>query len=170
MISSSINVVNALQASIAPVTMISAVGFLSLVTSNRFARVVDRMRVLLHELPAAQKQSENEIIMREIKILYRRSRNLCTAAFMGGACIFFTSLTIFMLFANGMFNLHIASSVAQFSFLVSLLLLLTFALLFTHDFAITQHAIRFELDQHLKFNHASVKNVLKKNVYEIEKG
>lgn len=149
---SSNNVIFALQAAIAPVTMISAVGFLSLVTSNRFARVVDRMRALLSALPAVQGKAEEDLFIRETKTLYRRSRNLCLAAFMGGACIFFTSLTIFMLFSNGIFDLKVASSIAQVTFLISLVLLLCFTLLFTYDFAIAQRAIRFELDQHLKKN------------------
>lgn len=146
----SMTVITALQASIAPVTMISAVGFLSLVTSNRFARVVDRMRMLLAELPSVADEVEVKKNTREIFTLYQRSKNLCIAAVLGGFCIFFTSLTIFMLFANSMFNWQFASSVAEYAFLISLIMLLAFGILFTYDFTIAQRAIRFELDQHMK--------------------
>lgn len=159
-----INVAASLQASVAPVTMISAIGFLMLVTSNRFSRVVDRMRVLLAELPSITGEKEKEIHIRETHILYRRSKNLCFAAFMGGACIFFIGLTIFMLFAKSMFCWGIANVIAEYSFLLSLLLLLFFAIIFAHDFAVTQHAVRFELDQHLH----STQPVPKTNVYKTD--
>lgn len=143
-------VVNALQASIAPVTLISAVGFLSLVTSNRYGRVIDRLRVLLRQIQELVAQSPEYITTKQqIDIMFRRANSLRIATIMGGWSIFCTALTIFMLFAHLMFELSFTSHIAVCSFMLSLILLLAFILILIHDFGIALHAVRFEMEAYL---------------------
>lgn len=144
-----LNVVSALQASIAPVTLISGVGFLSLLMSNRFGRVIDRMRVLIRQIHTTEDLKAKQILRDEVNNLYRRANKLRIATLFGGGSIFFTALTIFLIFANLMFELSL-DMMAEISFLLSLVFLLLFALIFIYDFSISFRAIKFEIDYHLE--------------------
>jgi hypothetical protein len=144
-----LNVINALQASIAPVTLISGVGFLSLVMSNRFGRVIDRLRALLRQIHLSQDDQIKKMLKQEVSALYKRANHLRIAAVLGGASIFCTALTIFLIFANLMFDLPLDLAV-EIAFVLSLVCLLFFALIFIYDFGITLRAVNFEMIQHLE--------------------
>jgi len=143
-------VVGALQASIAPVTLISGIGFLALVMSGRYGRVIDRIRVLLrqiHVLP--NEHEERKTLVDEIRILYRRANLLRISAILAGGSIFCVVLTIFLVFANLIFAMPF-NYITEITFILSLILLLAFVIVFIHEFGISLHAVKFEIEHGLK--------------------
>ena len=93
--------VPSLQIAIGPVILISGVGMLLLVMTNRFGRVVDRVRQLTKEsinaTPAslALLREQSEIFLRRAKILRLAIGFAAAAAWLAGLliiCLFFGSL------------------------------------------------------------------------------
>src|SRR5260221_14732219 len=64
------------QASISPVALVSGVGLLILSQTNRFGRVIDRLRELARERQAGREDSRLEM---QISIFYLRARLLRAA-------------------------------------------------------------------------------------------
>lgn len=148
---SSINtLVTALQASIAPVTLISGIGFLALVMSNRYGRVIDRIRVLLRQTQAlSADHPEKNLLLKEIQILYKRANLLRVSAILAGASIFCVVLTIFVVFASLMFDVSL-NYVAEIAFVLSLTALFLFVGIFIREFGISVHAVKFEIEHGLR--------------------
>jgi hypothetical protein len=86
-----------LQMAVGPVVLISGVGLLIGSLTNRLGRVVDRGRVLTHELhgpPEAIRPCTRE----QIKILTRRANLLKRSIVLAVWCVLFVSLLIIALF------------------------------------------------------------------------
>lgn len=142
--------VTALQTSIAPVTLISGIGFLALVMSNRYGRVIDRIRVLLRQTQSLNNgHIEKKLLLKEIQILYKRANLLRYSAILAGGSIFCVALTIFSVFANLMFGRSLIF-IAEISFILSLLFLFLFVGLFIREFGISVHAVKFEIEHGLR--------------------
>jgi len=129
-----------------------------MVTANRYGRVVDRIRALLHQINANTHASDSQtldILHQQIDFLYKRANNLRIAAIMGGASIFCIALTIFMIFASRMFQWPFCEHIAEYAFLLSLVLLLSFIVIFIHDFGISLHVLKLELASFSPTTHPS---------------
>lgn len=142
--------VTALQASIAPVTLISGIGFLALVMSNRYGRVIDRIRVLLRQTQSINNDYlEKNLLLKEIQILYKRANLLRYSAILAGSSIFCVVLTIFSIFANLMFGMSL-NFIAETAFILSLISLFLFVGIFIREFGISIHAVKFEIEHGLR--------------------
>jgi len=100
------DLISILQASIAPVVLISGVGLLLLTMTNRLGRTIDRIRHLCDQYE--EKPGRNSaVIKQQIDILYRRCRYLRSSIFLAIACIFCVSVIIIVLFSMHLFQINL---------------------------------------------------------------
>jgi len=127
------NLARVLQASISPVALVSGVGLLILSQTNRFSRVTDRLRELVHERDARAPASPK--VIRQIEIFLRRARILRLAIGAAIICVLLASVMILTVFAIAVLDLAAQS-----------LVLLLFALSLT---SLVVSLVAFLMDMHL---------------------
>jgi hypothetical protein len=100
-----------LQIAIGPVILISGIGLLLLGMTNRFGRVVDRVRQLSRDRRANPDRDE-ERIAAQMKVLSRRARIVRNAIALAGISVLLAAHLIIVLFATSLFHLHIVWSIS----------------------------------------------------------
>lgn len=138
-----------MQAAIAPVTLISGVGLLILSMTNRYARAIDRTRELLLTLEKAKHNADSKFakehhLVRQLRTLYLRAQILRGGIASSIGCIFCTSLTIFLIFIHLSFGNDL-SGAAQASFIGALVLLLIGMALYLVDMRMSLAALQLEI-------------------------
>ncbi len=136
-----------LQTSISPVAMISGIGLLLLSMTNRLGRTTDRAR-LLSEAIARSGPDEEQRLLPQVRILYRRSRILRAAITLGTMSILFVSILIMILFAIITLGWDLQHLVLLL-FVLSLLSLIASLLFFIQDLTLALQALRHEVGEHL---------------------
>jgi len=102
------SVVQILTASIAPVIVISGIGLLLLGITNRYGRVIDRARDLMHEMVSSDPGSAQARHLEEqLARTHDRARLLRKSMIYGSASIFFVSLMVLSLFAEQVAGAHL---------------------------------------------------------------
>ncbi len=138
-----------LQLSITPVALISGVGLLLLSMTNRLGRTIDISRNLSRELQKVETGSaERQALEVQIRILYKRSRNLRLAITYASISILFASLIIFCLFAISYLQLQLTHLVLSLWGLGIISLVLSI-IYFIHDITLTLHALKLNLRRQL---------------------
>jgi hypothetical protein len=137
-----------LSAAIAPVVLISGIGLLLMSMTNRYARPLDRIRILIKEYELAKKADDKNhaLYKEEIDILYRRAKILQTAILFAILSISSVVVMIMTLFVSGYFGLT-SSYLIIFLFCSSMISLLISVLYFLADFTISVRAIKIELQK-----------------------
>ena len=113
-----------IQLSVAPVFLLTAIGTMLGVLTNRLGRVVDRARVLEGRISAAEDQTE---IHRKLSALSRRAKLINLAITLGTVCALLICLMIASMFIGVLlsFDLHIIVALlfvaAMFAFIGALL-------------------------------------------------
>lgn len=142
------NLIQILQASIAPCVFISGLGLLLLSMTQRLARAVDRIRALsaiLRQSPAEEIPSLRE----QITILSQRCHLLQKALALVALSIFFVSIIMLMLFSTLAFNIQLIFLIKLF-FTVSLLCLIAALAFFLLDIRATLSSLKIEIKRDLK--------------------
>lgn len=137
-----------LSASIAPVIVISGVGLLLLSMTNRYSRVIDVARDLVKELDVPQEKLRHELLVEQVRIVYRRARILRLAIILGSLSILCVTMTVLSLFAGQV----LAVGVDYFSvpcFGLSLLALLGSLYFFIRDVGLSLAALELEIGSHI---------------------
>lgn len=135
-----------LSSSIAPVTLITGVAFLTSIMAPRFGRCIDRIRVLLHRLAQiSAKDGEYESCRAQLNILYRRTRILKNTMTAAGVCILCVVLTIITTFSHLFFGVP-GPGVAITTFIAALIWLGLLTIGFIYDFFSSLQAVRLEID------------------------
>ena len=146
MISPTDSLISILQASLAPVTVISGAGLLLTSMTNRFGRTSDRIRVLMKEYEEGKSsQLIRDAMVEEVTILYRRLRLIRTEIVAVASCIFCVVLTILFLFANLLYKLPL-HGVAQLFFVIGLLFLIVAMAFFIADILASLRALKVTLN------------------------
>ena len=102
------SVVQILTASIAPVIVISGVGLLLLSISNRYARAIDRARLIMRDLQSRDASSADiRHLEEQLQHTHVRARLLRGSLIYGSLSIFFVSLTVLCLFAEQVLQLQV---------------------------------------------------------------
>lgn len=131
-----------LQASIAPVTLISGVGLLLLSMTNRLGRAIDRARILSaeakHDGPAATTARI------QIDIIHRRAMDLQRAVIFAVLSIFCVAVLILLLFGKNALGLGVDGAVIVF-FGASLASLVVSLLFFLRDISLSLKALKLEI-------------------------
>jgi len=134
-----------LQASLAPVTVISGAGLLLGAMTNRYGRTSDRLRVLMREYRTREHDKRAaQAIVSEIVILYKRARLIRTEIVAIAVSIFFVAITIFSLFFSLVYGTAL-DKLAQMFFLLSLCSLIVAMLFFIADIVASLTALRVVL-------------------------
>jgi hypothetical protein len=133
------DVAHVIQSALAPVFLISGVGVMLGVLTNRLARIVDRARVWEAE---AEKETERAADLEaRLQVLARRSRYISTAITMCAVSALLIALVVVALFANAFLAVNLAGLIAIL--FVSAMLALTGAFLwFLIEVRIATAAIR----------------------------
>jgi hypothetical protein len=136
-----------LSSAIAPVTLISGMAFLISIMATRYARCIDRIRVILKEIKSINggvECKETQHLQRQIRILYARTKALRTTMTFAASSVFCVVLTIFGSFSSMMFEFPNALTVASI-FLIALLLLVAAVSGFIRDILISLRAVKVEI-------------------------
>ncbi|NTV91765.1 MAG: DUF2721 domain-containing protein [Chlorobiaceae bacterium] len=152
LISSSINsikeLVPVLQTAIGPMILISGLGLLLLTMTNRLGRIIDRSRLLLHDLES----NPESYVMRinsEVAILWKRARYIRISILLACMTCLGASFLIILLFLSVLVNLDIPLIVSGI-FIVSMFCLIFSLVFFLFDVNLTLAALKIELRSHEK--------------------
>lgn len=97
-----------LQLAIGPVILISGVGLLLLTLTNRFGRMVDRSRTIIHELlKGGQTPDVTDNLQAQVAILHRRARILRLSITLAAVTVLGVGVLILGLFLAAFLELQI---------------------------------------------------------------
>ena len=91
-----------LQLAIGPVILISGVGLLLLTLTNRFGRLIDRARLIRHEMAAAPGEAETARLQAQIDILVNRARILRLSITLGSISVLLAGVLMLVLFLSAL--------------------------------------------------------------------
>ncbi len=133
-----------LQSSIGPVILISGVGLLLLTLTNRFGRLLDRARLLNHELGTHPAADNAEALRTQIGILMRRAGILRLAITLGAVTVLLAAVLMLLLFLSAWLKLELGVFIAAV-FCVAQLCLIGSMLAFIRDMNLALLAVRLEV-------------------------
>ena len=107
-----VDIAHAIQLAVAPVFLLSGVGVLLGVLTNRLARIVDRARIAEAKLDAAAIEGERRDLDGKLQVLARRARYINTAITLITITALFVSLVVALLFASTFVPINLAAYVA----------------------------------------------------------
>lgn len=134
-----------LQASVAPVVLISSVGFLLITLNNRLGRSVDRIRTLCDEILKSE-EKHVPFLEKQIDILYRRCKLLQTSIVFSILVVVCVSVIILILFSTFVSHTNLIW-LAEFLFSVALLSLILSLLFYLRDVVTSLLSITIEIQR-----------------------
>ncbi|MEZ4815878.1 MAG: DUF2721 domain-containing protein [Bdellovibrionota bacterium] len=138
-----------MQATTAPAMIISALAFLLSIMASRYARAIDRTREIIDQLERGSDTLPNKkkrSLHYQLKIIYKRSRQLRTMMAMASLCVFLVVLTIGAVFIGLLYGLHL-ETFASSTFLLALGTLIGSMVLFVLDIVISLYGIKIEIQE-----------------------
>jgi hypothetical protein len=136
-----------LQVAVGPVVLISGVGLLLLTMTNRLGRVIDRSRILTHELRTSTlSRPERDRKLGQLKILVGRGKTLRQAIALAGLSVLLAAVLIILLFLTALLGLEIAWLITL-CFISGMLALIGSLTLFIWDVNRALAALNFEIDE-----------------------
>ncbi len=139
------HIVLVLQMSIGPMIVISGAGLVLLSMTNRFGRVVDRVRILA-EARRREAGSETPRISQELRILMRRARILRLAIAFASTSVLTAASLVIVLFLAVVLQLDAAMLVIVM-FILCMGFLITGLIFFIADVNVSLAALALELDE-----------------------
>ncbi|HEY3281881.1 MAG TPA: DUF2721 domain-containing protein [Armatimonadota bacterium] len=136
-----------LQTSVSPVILVSGVGLLLLSMTNRFARTAERARELGREIRQSGGEDDAALV-RQVRIMYRRSQILRRAITLASTSIFLVSLLIWALFTLYWLKVNLQPLVVLL-FIISVLCLAGSMASFIQDVTLSLHALKEEVEPYL---------------------
>ena len=100
-----------IRLAVAPVFLLSGVGIMLTVFTNRLARAVDRARALEREAQAGPEATRAQELHRSLATLARRARLLSVAIALCTTCALLVSLVVMVLFLGESFRFRIGYAV-----------------------------------------------------------
>jgi CBS domain containing-hemolysin-like protein len=133
------DVAHVIQSALAPVFLISGVGVMLGVLTNRLARIVDRARVWEAE---AEKEARRAADLEErLQVLARRARYISSAITMCAISALLVALVVVALFANAFLSVQLSALIAIL-FVAAMLALTAAFLMFLIEVRIATAALR----------------------------
>lgn len=139
--SQSANVVSYIQLAVAPVFLLTGVGSMLGVLTNRLARIIDRARAMEDRYHASDDAALHRRLHSDLKVLSQRSRLVSRAIGFCTACSLFVSLVIVILFVQSMFDVYLHGLVPVL-FIVAMGAFIVALLLFLREIMIATSALR----------------------------
>jgi CBS domain containing-hemolysin-like protein len=134
-----VDVAHVIQSALAPVFLISGVGVMLGVLTNRLARIVDRAR--LWEAEAEKQAHRAADFDQRLKVLARRARYISSAITMCAVSALLTALVVVGLFANAFLAVNLAGVIALL-FVAAMMALTVAFLVFLIEVRIATASIR----------------------------
>jgi hypothetical protein len=133
------DVAHVIQSSLAPVFLISGVGVMLGVLTNRLARIVDRARAMEEQI---EKEAQRVADLDErLRVLARRARYISSAITMCAVSALLIALVVVSLFANAFLAVEL-SAVIAILFVAAMIALTVAFLAFLIEVRIATAAIR----------------------------
>lgn len=140
------DLVPTLQLSIGPVILISGIGLLLLSMTNRLGRVIDRARILVHDLRTAT-DDDREIVLGQLKILTRRAKIIRAAIALCSLSVLLAALLVISLFVVALLQLDVVSLLVAL-FVLCLASLIVSLAFFISDINLSLKALWLEMPVH----------------------
>jgi hypothetical protein len=137
-----------LQSSISPIVLISGVGLLLLSLSNRLGRTTDRSRYIVKELQVIRDKKSKKRKIVQLNILFRRSKILRNSIVSITFSILTSSLIIPVLLIMNLFGVNL-TTIGIFLFLLSILGMITSAILLFIDVTLSLKALQIGVNEYL---------------------
>jgi hypothetical protein len=136
--------VQVLQLSVGPVILISGVGLLLLSMTNRFARVIDRIR-LVAQAARSSNEKDSPRHVSQLAMLRRRASLLRTSIILAVFSVLMAALLVITLFVTAAARSDLGLPVIIF-FLGSMLLLIASLIVFIGDLNLSLEAVKLEIE------------------------
>jgi hypothetical protein len=134
-----------LQIAIGPVILVSGVGLLLLTMTNRLGRVVDRSRILSHELREAP-IADRDRVLGQLSILSRRARLIQRAITLASISVLLAAILVIVLFLTAVLRLESAWLISAL-FIACMVSLIGSLVEFIRDVNQSLSALKLELGQ-----------------------
>jgi hypothetical protein len=131
-----------LQLSISPVILISGVGLIMLSMTNRYGRIIDRVRILTRDLPGATDEIR-DCILAQLKIMSVRAHLVRAAIALAGLSVLLAALLIISLFLGALLQIPVAGAIVT-QFILCMLSLILSLILFISDINLSLKALWLE--------------------------
>ncbi len=129
--------------SIAPATLISGAGLLLLNMCNRYGRLIDRTRSAEQEIIACQDPERLDGLIERFDMYFESARLIKSAIIFGAICVFFTSLTILLIFST-LVTGFLQAWLPGVTFVCGILSLCASAVQLIRDLALSMTAVKLE--------------------------
>jgi hypothetical protein len=123
--------VAALQQAVGPVVVISGVGLLLLIMTNRLSRIVDRSRALAHMVRNDEGEAK-EAARVQLKMLGQRAEFVRRAILLASVCVLLIALLVISIFITALFGVEVPWLIAGF-FIASMLSLIASLVMFIRE-------------------------------------
>jgi len=137
------DLVRILQLAVGPTILVSGVGMVMLSMTNRFSRLIDRSRLLTHELHGAP-EADREKILAQLRILARRARIVRTGIALAAMAALLAAFLIIGLFLGALLQLSI-TAILIILFTLCLLSLIASLVNFIRDVNLSLEALWLEM-------------------------
>lgn len=134
-----------IQVAITPVILVSGMGALMIVLTNRMGRIVDRTRQLAEEMPGSTGDGRQHLDD-QLEIMWNRSLMIRRAVTMCGLSMLLSCLLIVALFCGALLEWRMREVVLVL-FGASVLLLVLSLVEFLRDIFVALHALRLQIDR-----------------------
>ena len=136
-----LQIAQSIQLAVAPVFLLSGVGIVLTVLTNRLARVVDRARKL-EEAAAATNNTDLRERQEQLRILWRRARLMNRAITLSVVCALLVAFVVVAIFVNKFVVLDLSAAIAAL-FILGMLSFIAALLLFLREVFLSIAALRF---------------------------
>ncbi len=130
-----------IRLAVAPVFLLSGVGIMLTVLTNRLARAVDRARVLEGRSAQAPHEPVDGDVLRQLRVLAKRARLLSAAITLLTVCALLVSMVVVMLFMAAFFDFGVVRTIAVL-FIAAMIAFVIALLYFLREIFIATAAIR----------------------------
>ena len=135
------NVVSFIQLSVAPVFLLTGVGAMLGVLTNRLARIIDRARQLEQRYQQSISPADRSRLLGDLKLLSHRARLVSWSISFCTSCSLFVSLIIVTLFLEALLDLHLRGLVPVL-FIIGMSAFIMGLLLFLREIHLATAALR----------------------------
>jgi hypothetical protein len=139
------DIAHLIQIALTPIFLISAIGVILNVMTNRLTRIVDRARVMENELCRPDYRPEGRDLHQALGVLARRARCINAAITFITISALFIALVVVMLFVNAFLHWELAAFIACM-FILSMLSLAAALSTFLIEVRIATRALRIGIE------------------------
>lgn len=138
-------IASVIQLSVAPVFLLTGIGALLTVLSNRLGRITDRARVLERRIATTRSEDHRTLLTEETTVMWDRIRIINWALRLCAGSALLICLVIIALFVGEYAAVHIGDFVA-FTFILALTLIFAALVLFLREVGIATRRMQIGLE------------------------